>query len=60
MTDEELIQKWIVEIYDNEDVMQISENLDYNSLAIGFFMALGKSYEQAEDLYRICIQRNVF
>jgi len=55
-----LIDKWKKEVYYNPDIEESGEQYCFESLATGFFMAHGKTNDEAYDLYQKCIKQNCF
>lgn len=53
--EKEKIKKW-VDWYKAESKHEILEDQDFRSLAIGFFVALGSSVDDANSLYEKCIK----
>lgn len=58
--DQALIDRWKKQVYDDPDINESGERYCFESLATGFFMALGKSNEEAYALYRKCIEQGCF
>jgi len=56
MNKQELLDKW-TEFYDNVSEF---EDLCYESMAFGFFCALGADPDLARDLYQECIKIGKF
>lgn len=57
LSDEKLIEKWELTIYFDPEVEEYPACHDYESLAVGFFMANGRRVDEAHDLYQKCLQK---
>lgn len=59
MTDEEMITKW-TDFYKLNQKNSLLDEADFESLAMGFFAALGASIDHGYDLYKKCIDLGVY
>jgi hypothetical protein len=57
---EALFKIWETKFYDKENDSEIINELDIESLAIGFFIAIGCSLEVAVDMYQYCIEKGKY
>ncbi len=60
MTDDEMIQAWREKFYEPWSRNQWLEEADFESVALGFFICLGTTPEEAWELYQKCIKLKVF
>lgn len=57
---ENLCQAWYDEFYSKYSEEEILQDQDFESVAFGFFIAKGKTPEEAKELYGYCIQLEMY
>jgi hypothetical protein len=60
MTSEEAVKLWKERIHDKADEVDPDNRRDWEDLAVGFFICLGFSVDESEDLYQQCIDKGCF
>lgn len=56
----DLIALWKKEVYENPEIIDSGDAFHFESLAVGFFMAKGKTVDEACELYKQCIKLDCF
>ena len=54
-----LVLKWKEQVFDRAEEVDPNNEMDWEDLAIGFFLGLGQSVEQAEELLSAVIEWNL-
>jgi len=60
MDKEALFKQWSDEFYDKYIIDQRIAMEDFQSIAVGFFIAKSLTLDEAYDMYEYCKQRNKF
>lgn len=54
LSDEELLRLFKENVYDKASLIDPGDEMDWNDLACGYFLALGASIDQATDYSLLC------
>lgn len=60
MDKDKLFDEWVEEFYDKYIVDQRIAMEDFQSIAVGFFIAKGLTLDEAYEMYEYCKKRNKF
>ncbi len=60
ITDDEIMKQWKAQFYIPYRKDELFQGLHFESIAYGFFIALGADPKRAQQLYRRCIAEDVF
>lgn len=60
MNKEKMFQSWVNEFYDKYIIDQRVAMEDFQSIAVGFFVAKGLTLDEAYEMYQYCIKREKF
>lgn len=60
MNKKELYKQWKAEFYDKYAASDDCQDLYFESIAVGFFVAKGTTVEEAIDMYHYCVKQGNF
>lgn len=60
MDKEKLFKQWETEFYDKHSNHELLSEADFDSVALGFFIAKGLSPDEASTMYQYCIEKGKY
>lgn len=60
MNKEELYTQWETEFYDKHADEDGLSEMDFEAIAVGFFIAKGLTVDEAFQMYRYCVEKGKF